>query len=373
MSAILFYDPLCRAPYDSRTLAAQAMGGSEATLVRVADALGAYVIQHNRREDWQRYRAPQRLAGITHVIVNRDSRALARVRERYPAARLYLWLHDRLHPGTRRARWLASSAAVLRECGVSCVCVSDWQRAGVAATLARLGLAERVRAVRIYNPVDDALVPDGSAVDPRKLVFFSSPNKGLNFTLDAFAHLRRRMPDLRLVVGNPGYKRMSRALPAGVESLGALPQARMHAEVRGALCTFAPNFVIPETFGLEFAESHALGTPVLTHDCGAAREILADPEQVLPLSCGYRLYEAGAAALPVRWRRAPAWLAARAGLFDAYAARLASWRAGARRRCPQPAADRAVRRAAAGAVGAPQPERFGGRLPGRTAAVPPPH
>jgi len=332
MSAILFYDPLCRAPYDTRTLTAQAMGGTEATLVRVADALGAYVIQHNRREDWQRYRAPQPLAGITHVIVNRDSRALAQVRQRYPGARVYLWLHDRLHPGTRRARWLASTAGMLRQCGVTCVCVSDWQRAGVAATLAALGLAERVPAVRIYNPIDDALAPDGTALDPRKLVFFSSPNKGLNFTLDAFAHLRRRMPDLRLLVGNPGYKRARGALPAGVESLGALPQARMHAEVRGALCTFFPNFVIPETFGLVFAESHALGTPVLTHDCGAAAEIVADPEQVLPLSRACRLYEAGAALLPQPWRRASAWLAARAGLFDAYAARLAAWRAGARPR-----------------------------------------
>ena len=337
MSAILFYDPLCRAPYDTRTLARQALGGTEATLVRVADALGAYVIQHNRREDWQRYRAPHRLPGITHVVVNRDSRALARVRERYPAARLYLWLHDRLHPGTRRARWLAATAGVLRECQVTCVCVSDWHRAGVAATLAALGLGERVPTVRIYNPVDDALAPDGTAVDPRKLVFFSSPNKGLNFTLDAFAHLRHRMPDLRLVVGNPGYKRTRGALPAGVESLGALPQARMHAEVRGALCTFFPNFVIPETFGLVFAESHALGTPVLTHDCGAAREILADPAELLPLRRAQRLYEAGAALLPVRWRRGPAWLAGRAGLFDAYAARLAAWRDGARPRvAPDP-------------------------------------
>jgi len=41
----------------------------------VADALEAFVIQHNRAEDWARYRRPQRISGITHVIVNRDSRA----------------------------------------------------------------------------------------------------------------------------------------------------------------------------------------------------------------------------------------------------------------------------------------------------------
>ena len=138
------------------------------------------------------------------------------------------------------------------------------------------------------------------------------------------------MPDLRLVVGNPGYKAAAFAPAAGVELLGAQPQARMHAEVRGALCTFFPNFVIPETFGLVFAESHALGTPVLTHDCGAAQEVVGDRQQVLPLTSGYRLYEAAVSGLPPGWRRAPARLAAAAGLFDAYVERIRAWRNGSR-------------------------------------------
>jgi len=121
------------------------------------------------------------------------------------------------------------------------------------------------------------------------------------------------MPDLRLVVGNPGYKSGCDARRAGVELLGPQPQARIHAEARSALCTFVPNFVIPETFGLVFAESHALGTPVLTHDCGAALEVVGDPRQVLPLTPAYRLYEAAVGSLPPRWRRLPARLAASGG------------------------------------------------------------
>jgi len=330
MSSVLFYDPVCRQPYDTRTLRTQAMGGSEATLIRVADALDAFVIQHNRAEDWGRYRQPQRISGITSVIVNRDSRALPLVRERYPRARAYLWLHDQLNPGSRRARWLAGTAEVLREMAVTAVCVSDSQRRGVEATLRGIGVGERVRALTIYNPVDDALMPDGTPVDERKLIFFSSPNKGLNFTLDAFSALKKRMPDLRLVVGNPGYKSGCDARRAGVELLGPQPQARIHAEARSALCTFFPNFVIPETFGLVFAESHALGTPVLTHDCGAALEVVGDPRQVLPLTPAYRLYEAAVGSLPPRWRRLPARLAASAGLFDAYLERIRAWRGGER-------------------------------------------
>jgi glycosyltransferase involved in cell wall biosynthesis len=330
MSTVLFYDPSCQQPYDTRTLHAQALGGTEATLVRVADALGAWVMQHNRTEDWQRYRRPQRLPGITHVIVNRDSRALPFVQQHYPGARVYLWLHDRLHPRARRARWLAATVPLLRASEVTAVCVSDWQRRGVEATLRSLGVAERVRALTLYNPVDDELRPDGTAVDPEKLVFFSSPNKGLYFALDAFRALRRAMPRLRLAVGNPGYKALPALQGAGVELLGAQPQSRMHLQVRSALCTFFPNFLIPETFGLVFAESHALGTPVLTCDCGAAAEIVADPAQLLPVSVAARGYEALAGRLPAAWRAGPARLAGAAGLFDAYIERIRQWRDGAR-------------------------------------------
>jgi glycosyltransferase involved in cell wall biosynthesis len=330
MSSVLFYDPACTQPYDTRTLSEQALGGSEASLVRVADALGAWVIQHNRVADWERYRRPQRLPGITSVIVNREARALPIIEERYPGARVYLWLHDRMRPGGRRARLLAASAAALRRMEVTVLCVSDWQREGVEATLKSLGLAGRVRALTVYNPIDDALAPDGTAVDERKLVFFSSPNKGLAFTLDAFGALRRDMPDLRLVVGNPGYKAYRGGAREGVEFLGAQPQERIHREVRSALCTFFPNFLIPETFGLVFAESHALGTPVLTHDCGAAREVLGESQEVLPLPYGCQLYESVVGTLPGRWRAVPARLAAAAGLFAAYRECIRAWRAGSR-------------------------------------------
>src|SRR5260370_30774727 len=175
MNSFLFYDPVCRQPYDTRTLHTCALGGTEATLTRVADALDAFVIQHSRAEDWGRYRRPQRISGITRVIVNRDSRALALVRAHYPGARVFLWLHDQLNPGSRRARWLAGTAELLREMAVTAVCVSDSQRRGGEATLRGSGGGERVPAPTIYNPVGEAVMPDGTTVDEPKLIFFSSP------------------------------------------------------------------------------------------------------------------------------------------------------------------------------------------------------
>jgi glycosyltransferase involved in cell wall biosynthesis len=326
---VLFFDPSCQQPYDTGTLRQQALGGTEATVIRVADALEALVAQHNRTETAGRYRTPEKNPDVTTVVVTRDSRALPQVRELYPNARVFLWLHDQLKPGSKRAGWLATTADLMGELAVTVVCVSDSQRRGVEAALRTLRL-ESLRTQTIYNPIDDSLAPDGSPVDRDKLIFFSSPNKGLKFTLDAFRAVRRRIPGLRLVVGNPGYKVRKPALIEGVEYLGAQPQSRIHVEVRSALCTFFPNFVIPETFGLVFAESHALGTPVLTCDRGSAVEVLRDRSQVLPVTVAERVYENLLTHVSPGWRAGPARLAASLGLFDTFVERIRTWREGGR-------------------------------------------
>lgn len=332
MASFLFWDSTCQRPYDSWTIRNEASGGTESSLARIAEALDAQVVQHNRPVASGRYLPPGVVAGVDCVVVNRDPRALPSVRRRYPDARLLLWVHDQIHPGSKRGRRLAAMAPLLRALTVEIVCVSDWQREGVLATLRREPGGECIRAHTIYNPIDPALAPDESVVDPDKLVFFSSPNKGLKFALEAFRAMRRRIPSLRLVIGNPGYKPDLRHRIEGVIALGPQPQARIHDEVRGALCTFAPNFVIPETFGLVFAESLALGTPVLTHDCGAASEIVGDRAQLLPVRAGQRAYEAVLGKWPSTMRSGPAWLADRLGLFDAYGERIRAWRDGARPR-----------------------------------------
>lgn len=330
MSSILFWDPVCQRPYDTRSVLEEATGGSEASVSRIADTLDAYVIQHNRVAPSGRYRPPGVIDGITHVVVCRDPRVLAQVRALYPGAHFLLWVHDQIHPRSTRGRRLARSASILRDLGVRIICVSDWQRAGVEATLRAAGLAKAVTACTIYNPVPDAVVADGSIVDRDKLVFFSSPNKGLRFTLDAFRAVRRKLPQMRLVVANPGYKKDLLPSIQGVTYLGAQSPAVIHAQVRTALCTFSANFVIPETFGLVFAESLALGTPVLTHDCGAAREVIGDPAQLLPVTRWQRGYERLLGSLSSRLRSVPAALADRLGLFDEHVARIQAWRNGAR-------------------------------------------
>jgi glycosyltransferase involved in cell wall biosynthesis len=96
--------------------------------------------------------------------------------------------------------------------------------------------------------------------------------------------------------------------------------------MRSALCVFYPNFVLPETFGLVFAEANAVGTPVLTHDCGAAAEVLAAHEQLLPVSPVSRRYERMTRLLPRALRPMLAARAERRGLFEPYVERVRAWR-----------------------------------------------
>ncbi len=330
MSSILFFDPSCQQPYDTQTLRQQALGGTEASCVRVADALGALVMQHNRERPCGRYLPPAKVEGIEHVVILRDSRVLPQLRTQFPQARFHFWVHDQMRPGSSRARRLRATAALLHELAVNVICVSDTQRQMVEATLVSLGIEGKVRAMTIYNPVDVEVPGGGLPYRNNQLVFFSSPNKGLAYTLDVFRALRRRMPDMLLSVANPGYKQTPRAAIGGVEYMGALAPPQLHQLVRSSLCTLALNFVLPETFGLVYAESLALGTPVLAHDTGAAAEVIVDSSQLLPVRRAHRLYERLVHELPTQWRSGPARLADRMSLFDDYCERIRAWRSGGR-------------------------------------------
>jgi glycosyltransferase involved in cell wall biosynthesis len=287
---VLLVDPVAPGPYDDRTLRTRAMGGTEATVVRVAGALArsrpVVVAQaarrHARRGDdgvWYvpyQHRRERRRRGIEAVIVVRAHKILPGVRRLYPEARAFLWMH--CFPG-RRLRPLARVAATAR---ATVVAVSDYHLAWMRAFYAEHDViaARAVDSTRVYNPIAPGLEPDGSAYDRDKLVFLSSPHKGLDQVYEAFQVLRRRIPTLRLHVANPGY--LERRFPdlEGVLPLGALPHDQVVRHLRDALCLFYPQSTFEETFGLVFAEAHAVGTPVLAHPLGAAPEVVACDRQL---------------------------------------------------------------------------------------------
>lgn len=286
---LLVVDPICPSAYSPIALDNGGLGGTEATVVRIAEALGlsfgdgVVVAQHCRGHTTQKealytpiqYRMlKEKYAAI---VVLRHPHVAMNFKATHKDTPVYLWCHDTFTPA------FVNTMPELQEAGVEVICVSHYHRNQLLA-IARANTEIRKLPVLhvIYNPITDALRPEGTQVDPNKLVFFSSPHKGLTEVIDAFHAARRFNPAFTLYLANPGYMPSSTAGGGvtGIKNLGVLNHVAVMEHVRSALCVFYPNYSFPETFGLIFAEANAVGTPVLAHNFGAAREVLNGDFQV---------------------------------------------------------------------------------------------
>ena len=327
---IVIFDPVTPAPYALSGSRQKPLGGTEATVVRIAEAMDAIVVQHNRIENDGRYRNPSSCPEPTHLVVLREAPAALEIAKRFPRARKVLWLHDLAAPTMDRGKKLHKYAPQLAAEGFTLVCVSDFHAQQVRENFLSLPAAQRPRVTRVYNPVDvSAAAAQSIPFDPNKLVFFSSPHKGLEYATTIFGQLRSKNRDLRLYIANPGYLADAAKAQPGVVNLGAVPHHVILEHVKSALCTFYPNYVYPETFGLALAESNALGTPVLAHGIGAAAEVLNGDRQIIDVP------KARGLADSVFWR----WPALRPpgeamlgllGCANAYGERIRDWQGGGR-------------------------------------------
>ncbi len=281
---IVFIDPVCPTPYCADELTQGGIGGTEATVIRVAAGLNAVVAQHCRTDTNKSYIPYSAVSHANHLVILRKPHALLEWHARLPTSKPYLWLHDLISPNSRQARELVETAPTLTKIGARIICVSNFHRTQIAAALDCLPVEFRPHVQTIYNPIADDLQPRERPYDPFKLVFASQPRKGLDIALAAFRHIHTKDDRYRLHVANPGYRDNAMIKQPGVMVLGALPHAVLLDEMSTALCVFYPNFYYPETFGLVFAESNALGVPVLTHPIGAAAEVLSNSAQLLPVN-----------------------------------------------------------------------------------------
>lgn len=307
---VLLLDPVAPRAYSDRTLRSEAMGGAEATVVRIAGGLARQrqvVVAQTARAHaeagadgvlylpWSRQEPLPGMRDAPVVVLLRAHKLLPRVRAQYPHARLFLWLHG--FPGHRRK----ALALCARKADATVITVSETHRRAVLSYVRETDPANAawLDVIRIYNPVSDTLVPDHTEPDPNKLLFLSAPYKGLDEVLDAFRFLHHRWPRLRLYVAHPSP--LAKLLPdelRGVIPLGPLPHAEAIRHLRSSLCLFAPQASFKETFGLVFAEANAVGTPVIAHHAGAANEVIDGSREQL---VDARDYE-GIAHILERWR-----------------------------------------------------------------------
>lgn len=286
---ILFIDPCCPKPYNDLTLESEPMGGTEATCTRIAEEINkdpnykVTVVQIGRAEPYTSKGGVDYISmGATPprpdtVITLRDPGIYIAAKQEHPDAKHYLWMHDVVSGPYRdiMLKFLTGQA-------VHMICMSEFHKINIIEALKDEARQGKMRVTRIYGPMADYCVKTTSDYDPYKLVFFSSPHKGLDYVLQLFQMLRNLDPKFTLYIANPGYFKSQENLPEGCISVGSLPHRDLiDRHVRGSLCTFYPNISFPETFGLVMAESVSVGTPVIAHKIGAASEVLDHPHMVM--------------------------------------------------------------------------------------------
>jgi glycosyltransferase involved in cell wall biosynthesis len=215
------------------------------------------------------------------VILLRQYRLVKQIANEFPHARKFLWLHN------MPSRELYNYHADLNKHRFEIIAVSHFHREAILRRLMGKWFQRILTSFKshtpihvLYNPIDN-LMPDQTRWKPNQLLFTSSPQKGLTQTLQIFEQLRHYFPEYYLLIANPGYSHLDITLPANAHFLGVLPHHQVIQQLRESFCVFYPQQIKIETFGLVYAEANAVGTPVLAHHWGAAREVLSDPQQLV--------------------------------------------------------------------------------------------
>lgn len=300
---VVFSDVTAYKPYSSLTLRTQALGGTEATVVRVAEGLAniglkVAVVQRIRQtlESDKAFYLPESyldqmqppgvfvmLRGISHV-------------EKFPRSKLFSWQHDA--PDAR----LSTMTKTFINHNVKVLGVSKWHKNAIKSLICDPNEINNPQVSYIYNPVPEELYIAPSRTvyhDPNKLVWLSSPHKGLDKALFLFDRLKEVSgnKDYKLHVYNPGY--MHRELEARSDIIvqGAKPCNQVWNEIQNALCVFYPS-MYEETFGLIAAEANALHVPVAAYELAGICETAAPRHLLIPRNDEKRFIDT-----VIRWSR----------------------------------------------------------------------
>ncbi len=281
---IIFLDQTAPKAYDRTTLEQHGLGGTEASVIRVAEGLGALgltvaVIQ-TKNEPFETiygqncfYMHAENIPAnieCDHFVQIRGIAALGL----FPKAKQYAWLHDLSDENMRS--WLVK----LRKYDVTLIGVSKWHKKDIEK------YSDYHKVEYIYNPVPDEIyVKPGfkPQYDKNNMIWLSSPHKGLQQAIDIFKKIKQSAPLMNLLVFNPGYFPVNKeyifSVP-GIQFVGAMPARAVWPVLQKSMCVFYPG-TIEETFGCIAAEANAVGTPVLCYDKGALPEVCSSKDQLI--------------------------------------------------------------------------------------------
>ena len=169
------------------------------------------------------------------------------------------------------------------------VVTSQFVRRGV---ISHLGVpSERVHSIPLGIDHTRFTPADGAREDFLLYPARPWPHKNHELLFEAFAHLRRERPELRLVLTGGGHE--GRSVPAGVIVRGLVSSDELVSLYRRAACLVFPSLY--EGFGQPPLEAMACGCPVaasnipaIAEACGDAAALFDphDPEDVAAVVAG---------------------------------------------------------------------------------------
>jgi glycosyltransferase involved in cell wall biosynthesis len=277
LPSVAFYCPLEWEPWSPRLLRTQGAGGSETAAIHVARLLAnighrVTVFNQNDGERWYEgvsyvdygkfnpYDPPQ-------VLIAWRAPELADFGE--IGQQRYLWMHD-IDVGDRLTPERAEKFSGI-------LVLSEAHRAHL---LTRYPFLEGDRLLLTRNGLD--LTRFGQAVqrNPQKLIYSSSPDRGLDVLLRLFPKIKEQCPDASLDIffGGAGFERAARVDPAlqtlkgnvsrlldqpGVTYHGRVDQQRLAREMLGSALWVYPT-CFSETSCITAMEAQAAGAvPVI--------------------------------------------------------------------------------------------------------------
>lgn len=279
MKTILFFDAVAPRGYTYNTLQSYALGGSEASLLRIAKLLGINndVVCYQNCDP---HRGEANVSNIRHVGIEglttvpdvvihfRTSELMQDMRAEFPNARHIMWAQD----------FFARVNDLLCLEGEEVIVLSNAHKLNLLQACEKFKVSPKAIHV-IPNPVEVDAQRQPKA--GKRLGFFSSPHKGLGQVIEHFTALSKAYEGLNMVYANPGYIPSLDAAGASITNLGMLRHSRVLEEMSKCDMLFYPQTVFPETFGIVLAEANAMGVPVLAHDFGAASEVLSQKGNIV--------------------------------------------------------------------------------------------
>lgn len=291
---ILFIDSTAYKPYDSMALQLQPLGGTEASVVRIAEALAGYglAIAVAERNLPSPVLGTNKVLFIPHSMLkecNPDVVVMLRGVSywgSFPKAKLFSWQHDLPNANLlgMRNRLIASN--------ITTIAVSKWHKHAIQDMLCDRDSVKNPKVKYVYNPVPDKIfVPRSTKVtyQNKTMCWVSSPHKGLDKALSIFDRIVDITGDRELVlkVFNPGYLEMPAQKEAflnpNIKLMGPMPCLKVWEHVQDSLCVLYPC-QYPETFGLVAAEANALHTPVATYELAGLCETVAGKKQTVSVN-----------------------------------------------------------------------------------------